>query len=104
MGDLCMDIESIALKLQETTDRSLRNEGRIKKLEDEHTALHNLTTSVAVMAEKITTMASVVDNLNTRVDSIEERPAKRWDGLMDKIILTVSAGVIGFVLAQMGIS
>ena len=30
-----MDNETIALKLQETTDRSLRNEGRIKKLEGE---------------------------------------------------------------------
>ena len=30
-----MDEIAIAIKLQETTDRSLRNEGRIKKLEGE---------------------------------------------------------------------
>ena len=103
MGDLIMDIESIALKLQETTDRSLRNEGRIKKLENEHDAMHKLTTSVAVMAEKITTMASVVDDLGTRVNTIESRPSKRWDGLMEKIIFTFAAGVICFVLAKLGL-
>ena len=30
-----MNVEEIAIKLQETTDRSTRNEGRIKKLESE---------------------------------------------------------------------
>lgn len=30
-----MDMEQLAVKLQETTDRSVRNEGRIKKLEAE---------------------------------------------------------------------
>ena len=99
-----MDIETVALKLQETTDRSIRNEGRIKKLENEHEALHKLTTSVAVMAEKVSTMANVVDNLNTRVASIEEKPAKRWDGLIDKIIAVVAGAVVGVLLAKYGIS
>jgi hypothetical protein len=99
-----MDIETVALKLQETTDRSIRNEGRIKKLEDESTERRELATAVAVMAEKVRAMAVSVDTLNTRVCSLEDRPAKKWDGLMDKIILTVAAGVVGFVLAQMGIS
>ena len=56
-----MDNEMIAVKLQEVADRSIRNEGRIKKLENEHEVLHELATSVAVMANTITsarTMAS----------------------------------------------
>ena len=31
-----MDMENFAVQLQKTDDRSLRNEGRIKKLEEEH--------------------------------------------------------------------
>ena len=46
-----MENEQLAIKLQETTDRSVRNEGRIKKLEQEHATLQQLATSVAVMAE-----------------------------------------------------
>lgn len=97
-----MGIEEIAIKLQETTDRSLRNEGRIKKLEGEHEALHQLATSVAVMAEQIKTMTGSVDILTTKVDKLEEKPGKRWDGLVDKIIITVAAAVIGFILAKIG--
>ena len=97
-----MDIETIALKLQEVTDHADRNEGRIKKLESEHKVLRDLATAVAVMAEQIKTMNSSVNTLTSKVDKLEEKPGKRWDGLVDKIILTVAAAVIGFLLSRIG--
>ena len=51
-----MDIETLALELQKTADRAERNTGRIKKLEEEHEAIHQIATSVAVMAEKMDSM------------------------------------------------
>jgi hypothetical protein len=33
---------------------------------------------------------------------LEEKPGKRWDGLVDKIILTVAAAIVGFLLAHFG--
>jgi uncharacterized coiled-coil protein SlyX len=98
-----MDNEQIALKLQETTDRSLRNEGRIKKLESEHDVLQKLSTSVAVMAEQIKTMNSSVQTLTGKVDKLEEKPAERWDGLVDKIIWAVAAALLGYVFATIGL-
>ena len=78
-----MDIEEVALKLQETTDRSIRNEGRIKKLEGEHEVLQSLATSVAVMAEQIKNMNISVTTLSGKVDKLEEKPAKRWENVVD---------------------
>jgi hypothetical protein len=98
-----LDNENIALKLQETTDRSLRNEGRIKKLEGEHQVLQKLATSVAVMAEQIKTMNTSVVSLTSKVDKMEEKPAKRWDGLVDKIVWSVAAAVIAYGLSKIGI-
>ena len=98
-----MDNENLALKLQETTDRSLRNEGRIKKLESENAALHKLATSVAVLAEQMKTMTKSVTTLASEVEEIKEKPGKRWDGLVDKIIWAVAAALIGFVLARIGL-
>ena len=98
-----MDNEQIALKLQETTDRSLRNEGRIKKLEGEHEALQQLATSVAVMAEQMKTMNTSVDKLTTKVDELEEKPAKRWDAVVDKVVWAVLAAVITFLLGRIGL-
>ena len=98
-----MDNEDIALKLQETTDRSFRNEGRIKKLEGEHQVLQKLATSVAVMAEQIKTMNTSVISLTSKVDKLEEKPAKRWDNLIDKIIWAVAAAIVAFLLGRIGL-
>ncbi len=98
-----MDIEQVALKLQETTDRSLRNEGRIKKLEDENSVLHQLATSVAVMAEQMKGLNKSVSALTEEVECIKEKPAKKWDDLASKVIMTIVAAVVGFLLAQIGL-
>lgn len=98
-----MDPNDLALKLQETTDRSIRNEGRIKKLEGENEVLHQLATSVAVMAEQLKAMNDSVDTLSDKVDTLEDKPAKRWDGLVDKAVWAVAAAVIAFILARVGL-
>lgn len=98
-----MNIEEVALSLQETKDRSLRNEGRIKKLEGENAVLHQLATSVAVMAEQMKTMNKSVTTLTGEVENLKDKPGKRWDGLVDKIIWAVAAALIGFVLAKFGL-
>ena len=98
-----MDIEQVALKLQETTDRSKRNEGRIKKLEGENAVLHNLATSVAVMAEQMKTMNASVSTLTDEVEELREKPGKRWDAIVDKIVWAVLAAFIAYLLAQLGL-
>lgn len=98
-----MEIEQIALKLQETTDRSTRNEGRIKKLEGENAVLHQLATSVAVMAEQLKTMNTSVSTLTNEVEELKEKPAKRWDSLVTQIISILVAALFGFLLAQIGL-
>lgn len=98
-----MDNEQIALKLQETTDRSLRNEGRIKKLEEENNVLHKLATSVAVMAEQMKTLNKSVAALTGDVEEMKEKPAKRWDSLVEKIIWAVAGAVVASLLTQIGL-
>lgn len=98
-----MELEQLAVKLQQTYDRSLRNEGRIKKLERETGALHELATSMAVMAEKQGAISDNVDRLNDKVDAIEEKPGKRWEAIVDKVIWAVLAAVIAFILGRVGL-
>ena len=98
-----MDIDQIALKLQETTDRSFRNEGRIQKLENEHATLQKLATSVAVMAEQLKTMNANVTHLTNKVGELEGKPGKRWNSIVDKVIWAILAAVIAFVLGRIGL-
>ena len=98
-----MDIEAIALQLQKTDDRSIRNEGRIKKLESEHETLQQLATSVAVMAEQMKTMNENVHTLTNKVDELEDKPAKRWEGVVDKAVWAILAAMIAFLLGRLGL-
>lgn len=98
-----MDTEKLALKLQETTDRSIRNEGRIKKLEGENAVLHQLATSVAVMAEQLKTMNSSVSTLTNEVEELKDKPGKRWDSLVDKIFFGIAGALLAFILAKIGL-
>lgn len=99
-----MTNEEIAVKLQETTDRSYRNEGRIKKLEGEQAALNKLATSVAVMAEQLRMMTESVDTLSGKVSVLEDRPAARWNSLIDKALWAAAAAVLTFVFTKIGLS
>ena len=98
-----MNIEDLALEHQKTADRSIRNEGRIKKLEEESGVLHQLATSVAVMAEQLKTMNSSVSTMKNELEELKEKPAKKWEGLVDKIVWAIAAALIGFALAQIGL-
>lgn len=98
-----MENEHIALKLQETVDRTARNEARIKKLEGEYRVIYDLATSVAVMAEQVKIMGVNVNSLTEKVDDLEGRPGERWDNIVDKIWLTIVAAIVGFALAQIGL-
>lgn len=98
-----MDNETMALKLQETTDRSIRNEGRIKKLEAEQQVLHQLATSVAVLADQSKTMNKNLSTLSGKVDRLEEKPGNRWDKLMDNLFWGIVGAALAFVLANIGL-
>jgi SMC interacting uncharacterized protein involved in chromosome segregation len=98
-----MNIEDVALKLQETTDRSVRNEGRIKKLEEENGTLHSLATSVAVMAEQMKQMNKSVTTLTEEVEEMKEKPGKRWDAIVDKIIWGIVGACLAYFLSKIGL-
>lgn len=94
-----MDLESLAIAQERTDARSIRNEGRIKKLETEHEILHQLATSIAVMAEKMDSMSKSMTTLADRVEEIENKPAMWWDKVITTIIGAVAGAFIGWVAA-----
>ena len=85
-------------------DRSKSSTLRLNRLEENTAVLNRLATAVEVMATKQDTMGESVERLETKVDTLESKPGKRWDGLVDKLILTVAAALIGFLLAQLGVA
>ena len=93
-----MDLEH-ERRLTEVESKADRNEGRIKKLESEHEALNKLATSVAVMAERQDTMNHNVETLAEKVDSIESRPAERWEKLVSAIVGALAGAFIAWLIS-----
>ena len=94
-----MDHEiEFAQKLEAVDARCKSNTHRICELKEEITAVNKLATSVAVMAEQLKTMNANVDSLSDKVDAIEAKPAKRWDGLVDKLLYAVAGAVLAWLV------
>lgn len=83
-------------------DRSKSNQHRLEKVEKRQDELGELVSSVKILAEREENVENDVKEIKEDVKSLTNKPAKRWDSLVDKIILTVAAAVVGFILAKFG--
>ena len=106
-----MTNEEIALKMAETDHRARSNTRRIEKLETSTEALEKLATSVEILVneQKHQTQAmmdikSDVAKLDQKVETLEHKPGKRWESIVEKVILTVVGAVIGYILVKLGLA
>lgn len=97
-----MDLEH-ERRLTQVEQRSKSNTHRLEKLEESTEAINRLATSMEVMVSKQEQVAETVEKLDGKVTALEEKPIKRVDGLVDKVIWAICAAVISFVLARMGL-
>ena len=96
-----MDLEH-ERRLTAVEDKAKSNMRRIEKLEESNEAINRLATSMEVMVVKQKEVAEKVDKMDEKVTILETKPAKRWEAIVDKIVITIAAAVIGFILAKIG--
>ena len=89
-------------RLTEVEDRAKSNSHRLDEMERRQDSQEKLISTVAVLASELKTVKSDVSEIKSDIKSIASKPGKRWDNLVDKIILTVAAAVVGFILAKIG--
>ena len=80
-----------------------RQNKRLTDLEAKVKDISDLTASVASLAKSVEQMAKAQEKQGKRLEALEQKPANRWDNLVDKIIWAVCAAVISFVLARIGL-
>ena len=93
-------MEELAIKLQETTDRSLRNEARIEKLETEQKALSELALSVQELATNQVNMKDDLTQIKKDVRSLITLPAKRWNSVVEKVITLIVGAFVAWLLTS----
>lgn len=93
-------MEDIAIKLQETTDRSLRNEARIEKLETDQKALSELALSVQELATNQVNMKDDLTQIKKDVRSLITLPTKRWNSVVEKVITLLVGAFVAWLLTS----
>jgi hypothetical protein len=97
-----MDMEH-ERRLTEVESRSKSNMKRLDEVESRQDNLDNLVATVAVLAEKESNVENDVKEIKSDVKSIKDKPGKRWDAIVDKVIWAVLAAMIAYFLAKIGI-
>lgn len=94
-----MEINGRVTALEERVSSNTR---RIGMLEQGQKSLERLATAVEVLATKQEGVAESVAKLDRKIDALESRPAKRWESLVDKILLVLAGAFATFLLTQGG--
>lgn len=80
--------------------RCKSNTHRINDLEADNKALHQLATSVEVLATKQETIEENVSEIKADVKSLKAVPGSRWDALVKIALTALVTGIIGWVLGK----
>ena len=97
-----MDMEH-ERRLTEVEGRAKSNTHRIEDLEKRQDNLDELVGTVKVLAVREENVETKVTEIQKDVKSLTGKSGRRWDDLIDKIIMTVAAAVIAYILAKIGI-
>lgn len=90
-------------RLTEVEERSKSNSHRLDEVEKRQDDLETMATAVSVLAEREQRVESDVKEIKADVKTLAEKPGKRYDALVDKVIWAVLAAVIAFILGRVGL-
>ena len=89
-------------RLTEVEERTKSNTHRINEKEKRQDNLDELVGTVKVLAVREENVETDVKEIKNDVKSLTNKSGQRWDGLVDKIIMTIVAAIVGFILAKFG--
>ena len=97
-----MDMEH-ERRLTEVEARSRSNTKRLDEMEKRQNDMDELVSTVKVLAVREENVESDVREIKSDVKSIKDKPGKRWDAIVDKVIWAILAAVIAFLLGRIGL-
>jgi len=100
-----MDNEMTEIKLALNDLKNKLNDTERRLVEQEHKSdtLNTLVISVKELAINMSNMLEAQKEMSCRLKKVEDKPMIRSETIVNTIITTVIAGVVGYMLASMGI-
>ena len=63
----------------------------------------SMTAQYQAIMEKLTEMSARLNEALATIAALKEKPGKRWEAIVDKVIWAVLAAVVAFVLGRIGL-
>lgn len=95
-----LDIEH---RLTTVEDRSKSNTKRLDEVEKRQDNLDELVSTVKVLAVREENVESDVKEIKSDVKSLKDLPGKRWNAVVEKVLLVVVGMIVTFLLTKMGL-
>ena len=95
--------DGIQAQIASVEARCKSNSHRIDELEADNRALHQLATSVEVLATKQEAIEENVNEIKADVKSIKALPAGRWEGLVKALVSALVGGLVAYGLFRLGL-
>ena len=96
-----MDMQHAEL-LAEVNARSKSNQHRLDEVEKRQDKLDDLVSAVNVLATKEQNVENDVKEIKNDVKSLTMKPAKMWDGVVEKITFTIVGIVLAYIFSKIG--
>lgn len=95
---------TIEHRLTEVEARSKSNMHRLDDVEKRQANLDKLVAAVEVLADREERVENDVKEIKTEVKSLANKPAKRWDNLVNQLITIMVSVIAGIILAKIGLA
>lgn len=97
-----MDTEEIAFRIATLEQSEQETQHRIKRVEERQDNLEELTRAFSVMQNEQEHIKDDIGEIKEDVKQLVSKPAKRWDGMIDKAITVIVGAFLGFILCSVG--
>lgn len=84
-------------------DWERRQDKRLELLEENVREIGALTTSVEKLAQSVESMVKEQERQGNRLEALESRDGEKWRKLVGYVVSALAAGIVGFLLARIGL-
>lgn len=97
-----MTTEELVLKVQRVDDRSKSNAHRLDEVEKKLADNDEMLASIARLDQRQKDMDTDVKEIKADVKALAGKPARRWESVVDKVLMAVVTALVGYILVRLG--
>jgi len=90
-------------KIARIDERSKSNTHRLDSAEKKLEESEKLLNTIALVAQRQSDMDGDIKEIKTEVKTLTSKAGKRWDSVVEKIIIMVVAAVVTYALTKFGL-